>query len=177
MKKFNFIVIEGYDGSGKSTIAKKLCRRLKYSYAKKPEGLFQKARDIFDCIDTPLIERMSFYLGDCIRISSQTTKGNVKNIILDRYFYSTIAHHKGIDDSAVNLFSPFFQLLKKPEVVILVNPDFETSLKRMTHRGISKNDSLINDKNKFTQIYNNYRARIDVPIVEVLNSGSLDESI
>jgi tRNA A37 threonylcarbamoyladenosine biosynthesis protein TsaE len=40
MKKNNFIVVEGFDGSGKTSTAKWLEKELGYTYIKSPTGVF-----------------------------------------------------------------------------------------------------------------------------------------
>jgi thymidylate kinase len=178
MKTHNFIVFEGLDGSGKSSLAKMLAAHLGYEYHKTPEGSFQQARTFFDLPEIPSVERISYYTADCIKLSVMVKTGEIPFLVLDRYYYSTIAYHQEQAPELLNYFQPFFSALAKPDLVILLDVDFEVSKKRILARSNqpSYEDKFLRNED-FENIYQNYLDCIDVPILKVTNSGSLEDSL
>jgi thymidylate kinase len=112
MKSNNFIVVEGFDGSGKTSIAKWLEADLGYTYTKSPTGAFALARELFDDVDCiPLRDRLAFYTGDCIRVSELLRSECLEEkVVLDRYYPSTYATTK-----------PYHQALPKTYTAFLSN--------------------------------------------------------
>jgi len=92
MSNKNFIVIEGVDGSGKTTIAKLLSEKLFYLYYKTPGGFWKRYRELFE--KTSVKIRFLYYffstLADSLKIKLFLQQ---KGIVCDRYIYSTWAHH------------------------------------------------------------------------------------
>ena len=94
MKKKKLIVIEGGDGTGKSSIAKELAKRINGVYYKTPSSLFWKIRHEIEATnDYNLI--FYFYLTGTLHASYQIGKLLEKtHVISDRYFFTTIAYHQ-----------------------------------------------------------------------------------
>jgi deoxyguanosine kinase len=177
MKKMPFIVVEGFDGSGKSTIAKELSKVLGYTYEKTPSNLFQSAREVFDSKSAPLVERIAFYTADCMKLSVKLKTGELQNVVVDRFYYSTIAYHSILVPELIQQFNPFFGQLQKPDVVILVKPDYNLVFQRITARGLSANDTLFLSEENYNKIYEMYEKCIDVPIIRIVNNSSVQSSI
>ena len=178
MKKMKFIAIEGFDGCGKSSIAKMLAEKLNYEYQKTPDETFRKVREDFDDPKINLIERIAFYTGDCIRLSSKILNNEIKNLVVDRYYYSTIAYHQAKAPELIKLFMPYFNIMYKPDLVILVKVDFKTVIERINKRKSNDiNDSLFLNENLFDKIYENFKSCIDVPILEIDNTGDLQKTL
>lgn len=178
MKPPRFIVIEGLDGTGKSTVAKQLAEALGYPYSKTPSGSFQKARTTFDVPEISTLERISFYLGDCLKLSVQVQQDDEMVLVVDRYFYSTLAYHLEQDPTLTRLFLPFTKDFKKPDLVILLYADFEISKQRIKARS---QDPSYEDKflqpEAFGRIFQNYVELIDAPKIIVDNSGDLRQTL
>lgn len=178
MKTASFIVFEGLDGTGKSTLAQKLAIALAFPYLKTPSGTFHIARSHFDTESISSEERVAFYLGDCHKLSMQISLGQIPALVLDRYFYSTLAYHKEQAPALVPILLPMVSQLIKPDLVILLHADFVTSLRRIKARsnGASYEDKFLKEE-YFQRIYENYKAFIDVPIMEIDSSGSVEETL
>ncbi len=144
MKKGSFIVIEGADGSGKSTHAKLLADHLR------EEGhravLTQEPTHGF------IGQAIRMVLAGKIRVSPETLtllftadraehvdkvirpaleKGKV--VISDRYYYSTVAYQsvQGIGDQWISQMNSF---VPEPNLVIVLEVASEKALARMSHR-------------------------------------------
>lgn len=172
------IVVEGFDGSGKSTIAKWIAENLNYEYHKSPSENFAKVREEFDSPDTPIHERLAFYTGDCIRISMLMEKEPYKNYVFDRYYYSTLAYHNAKYPGSTDLITKLCSNLKQPDLVILVRANYNTIHDRIAKRNEnSKNDVLFLEENLVKEIYCQYQSTVNVPMIEINNNGNLSDAI
>ncbi|MCB1159393.1 MAG: AAA family ATPase [Leptospiraceae bacterium] len=176
--KYNFIVAEGFDGSGKSTLAKWIAEELGYEYHKTPMGIFADLRTHLDTETVNLEERYCFYAADCMRASLYITE-KIKNggkIILDRYYYSTIAYHEskqaGISQKLPGLFSP----LLKPDLILYVKTSFPLTLERMKLRQNSPDDELFLTETLYNRIDKTFLSVFDSKYELVDNTGNLDNT-
>lgn len=92
-----FIVIEGLDGVGKSTIAKTLAEAIGAEVLSTPGKEFNNIREQLDSIYKDNHQaRQLFYMSTVVSISDQVreliSKG--QNVIVDRYWLSTQVYHK-----------------------------------------------------------------------------------
>jgi len=177
MKKINnrVIALEGFDGSGKSTIAKWIAENYGYEFQKSPSENFANVRDVFDKPETGMRERLAFYMGDCLRMSMLMRQMPNKKYVLDRYFYSTIAYHEAKKKGCTNGLKMVCRTFKKPDLVILVKSDFETIKRRIINRNENAaNDQLFLTEELVNQIYSNYEDIIDTRLLVVNNNSDLD---
>lgn len=145
MKKTNFIVVEGFDGSGKTSTAKWLENELGYKYTKSPTGVFAKARKLFDDINNVSItERLAFYTGDCIRVSEILRNEFAESkVILDRYYPSTVCYHEALHPGSTKNFHDIFRALYQPDIILYLKTDYNVLAERLKNRENSLNDKLV----------------------------------
>jgi len=174
MSKQINIAIEGFDGSGKSTIAKHLSNFHCFEYHKSPSGNFALARTFFDKTTDNVDERIAFYLGDCIRISNLMHSNPKINFALDRYYYSTMAYHEAKYPGIMSKFLKYFDLLNPPDVVFLIHTEYDILRNRITERNdLTSNDALFLDKILFDKIYSLYIKYINVPVIDIINNTDM----
>ncbi|MDD4363199.1 MAG: dTMP kinase [Atribacterota bacterium] len=148
MKEGFFISLEGFEGSGKTTIAKKMHEILtknkyKAMLTKEPGGTYtaDKIREI-------LLEKETKNLGNKAELLLfaasrsenvlQNIKPALKNgfiVITDRYFDSTTAYQgygRGLDMEAVNFINEFVTENIIPNLTFYLDVDPEIGLKRST---------------------------------------------
>lgn len=172
--KNRVIALEGFDGSGKSTIAKWISEKYGYEFQKSPAENFAKAREHFDRPETHMRERLAFYMGDCLRMSMLIREQPNKKFVLDRYFYSTIAYHEAKSEGATRGLKSVYRNFKKPDLVILVKSDFKTIKSRITARNENAlNDQLFLTNKLVCNIYKNYLNVIDTKFIVVNNNSDL----
>jgi thymidylate kinase len=172
--KNRVIALEGFDGSGKSTIAKWIAEKYGYEFQKSPAENFANVREVFDKPEKGMRERLAFYMGDCLRVSMLLREEPNKKFVLDRYFYSTIAYHEAKREGVTKGLKSIYRTFHKPDLVILVKSDYEIIKSRITARNDNApNDQLFLTKKLVSNIYNNYLNVIDTKFVVVYNNSDL----
>lgn len=86
-----FIVFEGLDGTGKSSLAKALAEELRAIYVKTPPPEFEPVRKIIHSEQNPYT-RFLFYFSSVMYISERVQNMSKETIVFcDRYFYTSLA--------------------------------------------------------------------------------------
>lgn len=138
-KKNLFVVLEGLSGSGKSTIASLLAKKMRARLCSTPMGPFRSTRGMIDRKNKFPLARFYFYLAGVVYASEIITALLKKsNVVCDRYFLTTYCYHKSM---GVNI-------LPSLKSVAFCNPDFTFLItckdkkrhSRLTQRGLSFND-------------------------------------
>ena len=137
-----FIVIEGLDATGKSTLVEKLVKRLNATLLKCPPRL--NAPDLSDADlrayfdERPPTQRRAYYRAANL-IASEQAEIALQNghVVMDRYWTSTVAFAALDDDSDLDREwqGRYPPELRKPDAVILLTVDEEDRTKRIRGRG------------------------------------------
>ncbi len=133
-----FIVLEGGDGTGKSTITELLAKELDGVAYSTPPKQYRKYRTEVDRTSTPE-EHYKFYRESVIDASTEIQemlKNNV-TVVCDRYWLSTIAYHQAMGVKVD--YSDFDRIIKPDLTVLLVTPIHE-QIRRIIERGMSAGD-------------------------------------
>ncbi len=134
-----FIVLEGLSGSGKSTVAKLLAKKLHAKLYKTPSGAFGKVREAVDLSNPSTLARFYFYLAGIMQASEEIKGALLKShVICDRYVLTTFCYHKILTTHA--LPSPNSLPLTKPDFTFLITCKERNRLTRLRKRGLSFND-------------------------------------
>lgn len=91
-----FIVIEGLDGTGKSTIAKTLATALNAELLATPDASLKKARPIIDAAyENQPLARQLFYASSVLHLSEKVKEliKEGQTVVVDRYWLSTQVYH------------------------------------------------------------------------------------
>ena len=129
-----FIVFEGIDGSGKTTQAKLLAKKLNAFYTYEPtDGLIGKLiREILKgekkCEKETLALLFAADRVQHVKLIEEKLKES--HVVCDRYLYSSIAYQtsQGVDEDFILQINRF---AKKPDVVVLLTVDVEEGMKRL----------------------------------------------
>jgi dTMP kinase len=150
-----FIVFEGIDGSGKSSVAKAVASRLEREKAVLTEEptktwLGEAVRRSHAEKTDPFTEAFLF-LADRATHTEALRKwlADGKTVVCDRYFHSTVAYQGAALEGKVD-YDPFDWLLDanlkislQPDIVFLFKVDPEIALQRVNARGsLSKFEKL-----------------------------------
>ena len=157
------IVITGLDGSGTSSLAEALCKCDPNGMLfKTPGGVFGEASELFDG-DVRTISQSAhflYYLAS-VAYASDQIKSHLKthNVYCVRYLIDTVISHRvaGLD---VELnYEGMGYSIHKPDTTIFVNIDESVRQNRITVRGKSGLDKVLDDedtRNRFLMEFNRY---------------------
>ena len=166
--KGKLIVIEGIDGSGKSTCAKNLTEKLNsiniktiYTFEPTHSHYGAKLRDGMLSEDLDTEEELLLFVKDRKEHIEYMIKPALEEgyfIILDRYFYSSIAYQgaKGIDiNRIINMHKDF---IIKPDIVFIFHLPIDIALNRIiSKRGIAdrfENETYLKKVDKIFHSFN-----------------------
>ena len=166
--KGKLIVIEGIDGSGKSTCAKNLAEKLNsiniktiYTFEPTHSHYGAKLRDGMLSEDLDAEEELLLFVKDRKEHIEYMIKPALEEgyfIILDRYFYSSIAYQgaKGIDiNRIINMHKDF---IVKPDIVFIFHIPINIALNRIiSKRGIAdrfENETYLKKVDKIFHSFN-----------------------
>ncbi|MFA6365377.1 MAG: AAA family ATPase [Candidatus Paceibacterota bacterium] len=158
--KNKFIVLEGLSGSGKTTVAKLLAKKLHAASFKTPSGSFAAVREIIDNTSLSPSARAFFYLGGILD-SSEAIKTLLKKrtVVCDRYFLTTYCYHKAIGADFSLASADFIKKIKKPDITFLITCEEHERRRRLGIRGMSHNDKQeikLHSDRKFLREYRKF---------------------
>jgi len=133
-----FIVFEGVDAAGKTTVARLLARHLQAAYYATPPKRFLAEREQVDlCASAE--EHYQYYLAGIKEASSEIWDllADGKVVVGDRYWATTYVYHK-VMGAAVSLSD--FSGLVMPDVTALLTVSPEVQSYRFVRRGMSAGD-------------------------------------
>jgi len=131
-----FIVLEGVDGSGKTTAAHCLAERLGYEYVKTPGDIFAAVRPLFED-KAHVTGRLYFYLGTVLYASEDIKKKLARGlgVICDRYIYTTICYQRAMGAQvSKELEKEIISELQMPDLTLFLYADKEARHQRLGMR-------------------------------------------
>ncbi len=137
-----FIVIEGLDAAGESTLLTELAKSLDATFLKypprleAPEFMVGDIRPHFD--NRPSTQRRAYYRAANLIASEQAEVALQEgHVVMDRYWTSTVAFAALDDDSSLDeeWQGRYPTELRKPDIVVLLTVDEGNRAKRMQGRG------------------------------------------
>jgi dTMP kinase len=86
------ILLEGLDGAGKSTLAKKMAKKYGYHEIEAVPEELKPLRKMVEDTNSPSATFFFFALSNLLQ-GQRTPAKNEKGLIIDRSLYSTLAYH------------------------------------------------------------------------------------
>lgn len=140
-----FVVLEGIDGVGKSTVTKLVAEKLNFiAYATPPKGYMERRMEI-DLNGSPE-QKFNFFRAGVV-VAAEEIKGFLaegRSVICDRYWMTTYVYHRVI---GVTVTEEMFSELLQPDLTILLRASPEHQLQRLIERGMSINDTQMVPRN------------------------------
>ncbi|MCG7844573.1 MAG: dTMP kinase [Methanomassiliicoccales archaeon] len=186
-KKGAFIVLEGIDGTGKSTLSKKLAdwmqemgREVVLTAEPTKDWLGLAVRRANEEELDPLTESLLFTADRCEhtrQIVQWVAQGKV--VVCDRYFGSTVAYQgAALQESMKEEALPWLVLInspviRKPHMTVLLTSDAELAMKRVGDRGALSKFERGDYLQRVQQNYLELAERFDWRVVD--SNGPLPE--
>lgn len=179
-----FIVIEGIDGTGKSTQAQRLAewftgqgRQVVLSREPTDGPWGRKLRESGGTGRLSPEDELQYFLNDRRQHVEELIRPSLeqgKVVILDRYYFSTMAYQgtRGFDPAEIRRKNEAFAPL--PDLLLILDLDVDSALERIGSRGdtaneFEKRDSLVRCREIFLSLK-------DEPFVKVISTqGTMDE--
>lgn len=158
-----FIVIEGIDSVGKSSLIKQLCQHPDWTNIQSPRTSVRAHKSWMDRFASPKLHYL-FY-SKCMRDLSEDvrlTEGSHRFVIADRYWYSTVATHRTL---GVSCGEEEFAMLRVPDRVLHLTASEEVRMERMKKRGLDPND--VRMLGKSAEALNNFRELLPEGTIEI----------
>ena len=179
-----FIVIEGIDGTGKSTQVRRLGewfqkqgREVVLSREPTDGPWGRKLRESAATGRLAPEDELQYFLNDRRQHVEEKIKPALdagKVVILDRYYFSTMAYQgaRGFDPAEIRRLNEAFAPV--PDMLLILDLDVDTAHQRIGHRGDSTNEFEKRESlEKCREIFLSVK---DEPFVRVVDaSGTLDE--
>ncbi len=132
-----FIVIEGLDGTGKSTTAKILAKALGGKFLTTPLDKFKTVRpELEEIYSDESLARQLFYASTAVcssnRVSEELTQYDC--VIIDRYWLSTQVYHSWRTGGEHFLLPEVEASILKPDLTVYLNISLEERIKRLGGR-------------------------------------------
>ncbi|CAD5111933.1 DgyrCDS1195 [Dimorphilus gyrociliatus] len=181
-----FFVIEGLDGTGKSTVVKGLCKDLNATGAQTPPPNLLEIRSTFDKLDTQL-KRAYYSTGNYLTAHYLQQLCQERVVVMDRFWHSTAAYtisetcfskQEELPEPGDEIYNWPEDLLK-PTAVIFLKVSEEERLRRIYSRdgdNITVEESQISKNSLFrNMIAESYRRMSNPGVIEVDANGSQEE--
>lgn len=173
-----FIVFEGFDWVGKTTLSKLIAKECDLEYHKSPEGVFSSARTFFDNPSISFTERLSFYTAVALQnsIISEKSVNNSASIVLDRYYYSAIAYHYKEYLSLSKNTKKVYEYLYQPDIVFYIEVKFSEIIHRLktSNREILADDRMFINEKKFEEITQIYKSILPRDTIYIDNNYDIE---
>ena len=184
MRQGLLIVIEGIDGTGKSTHARRLGewfeshgREVVLSREPTDGPWGKKLRASASTGRLTAAEELEYFLNDRRQHVEETIAPALaagKVVILDRYYFSTMAYQgaRGFDPAEIRRRNEEFAPV--PDLLLILDLDLDTALQRIGHRGDTANE--FEKKESLERCREIFLSLKDEPFVRVIDSNAaIDE--
>ena len=171
-----FIVLEGADGTGKSTLVSRVANTLGgVAYATPPKKYRQYSEKLHK--DASADQHYAFY-KDAVVDASEEIRSLVsegKTVVCDRYWISTLTYHQVM---GVNAKMADFGEILQPDLTFLLVADPDTQIERMLVRGLDAGDKRMLDQQfeLTTKLFQNLVLHAQPFIAVDTRSFSIEES-
>lgn len=145
VKKGSLFVLEGIDGTGKSTHAKRLSMDYDLVYFREPGSVAsaEAIRSVLMSVEMSKDAQALMFIAartEFVRSLLIPTLESGRSVILDRYYFSTLAYQHGA--LPWDVFNKLHAWMPKPDKVLLLECDPEVALSRSQEENVMEREGL-----------------------------------
>lgn len=178
------IVFEGLDGTGKSTLAIELAKKINAIYYKTPPKQFNGRCIEMSCGNNFYTRERFLFFMDTFHTASNEIVQLLKNnsVVVDRWIWTTLSYHFAnnilIKNEWGDSWSDLTNKIAKPKFSFLLSLKDETLLERARlTKTLSKNDwTLFKNKTLREEIYKIY-LDLNPNFIVIQNDGTFESSL
>jgi dTMP kinase len=152
-KQGRFIVVEGIDGAGKSTVASSLSANVDISCLETPQQPFLTIKQQVLEQAAPLARLLYFMAANAQMSETVSALVNIQDVVLIRYVWSTVAYHAAIErlkvDEVLPVCDPLIHRVKMPDLVVFLDVDREVQKLRLKDRIDDKLQTVLGESDDF----------------------------
>ncbi|MEZ8169703.1 MULTISPECIES: dTMP kinase [unclassified Vibrio] len=145
-----FIVIEGLDGSGKSTVSKHLAEKLNAKLLTTPGAGFKEVRKQLDTVfEHNTKARQLFYMATVLNVASEAQRliDSGQNVVVDRYWLSTQVYHHWMSNGQCYTLDEVESELLAPDLTVYLDLPVDERIARINNR----NHCTLEDRQTLTE--------------------------
>jgi thymidylate kinase len=161
-----FLVLEGGDGTGKSTLREVLVQKLGAIPYSTPPAKYLVDRHRVDELASPE-EHYRFYRDGIYDASAEIEEllHNGKTVVCDRYWLTTYTYHRIM---GVRVSADDFKSVVAPDLTVILALSHSMQVERMTQRGLSAGDHRMIDKQReIASAFYNDAIDLDIPFIVI----------
>ena len=159
-----FLVLEGADGTGKTTLCGVLAKRLNATPYMTPPKKYMELRTRVDK-DAPADEHYRFYRDGVYDASQEidTLLKNNGNVVCDRYWLTTYTYHQIM---GAQVSKNDFALIIQPTLTVILTLNYEVQIERMLRRGMSAGDRrVLNKQREIADAFFQNALKLNIPFI------------
>ncbi|MGB3205999.1 MAG: deoxynucleoside kinase [Crinalium sp.] len=182
MKQFPFVVFEGLDGAGKTTLAELFAKRQSFSYYTSIPPDLISLKEQIAATHSPITTFHFFTLCNIMRNHEYALKLHDSGVVADRYIFSTFAYHSLLMQQDL---SEHFRLLQSepnfllPDVVVYVTASQPVINQRIANRSQEVPMQWYGDRvsleNNVSESYRRIFTLVDIPVLQIDTTNSNPE--
>ncbi|MGR5070487.1 dTMP kinase [Vibrio alfacsensis] len=145
-----FIVIEGLDGSGKSTVSKHLAEKLNAKLLTTPGAVFKDIRKQLDMVfEHNPKARQLFYMATVLNVADEAQRliDSGQHVVVDRYWLSTQVYHHWMSNRKCYKLDEVESELLPPDLTVYLDLSVYERIARINNR----NHCTLEDKQTLTE--------------------------
>ncbi len=145
-----FIVIEGLDGSGKSTVSNHLAEKLNAKLLTTPGAGFKEVRKQLDTLfEHNTKARQLFYMATVLNVASEAQRliDSGQNVVVDRYWLSTQVYHHWMSNGQCYTLDEVESELLAPDLTVYLDLPVDERIVRINDR----NHCTLEDRQTLTE--------------------------